>query len=151
MIADSRRLFASGDFEGCLRRLGEVLKLRPEHPAAKELELEAEGRARQVETASAGAETIYEVRGAEGLEQTSFPDEPVPAVSPVLTTAAPSTLGDATVLPERAVHAEMPTIVAAGPPKMTGATVADSGSESADGTALDTVGSPHRAGASTRR
>ena len=142
MVADSRRLFASGELDACLRRLGEVLKLRPEHPAANELSVEAEGRARQVETPAAEPETIYEVRGTDDLERTRLPDEPAPTLSPaggdVTATAAPSTLADATVLSERTVHAEAPTIVA-GPPKMTGAAVADSASEAADVASLDTI------------
>ena len=80
MVADSRRLFAAGEFDACLRRLGDVLKVRPEHPAANELRVEAEGRAREVETAAAEPETIYEVRGTDDLERTRLLDEPAPAL-----------------------------------------------------------------------
>ncbi|HXJ77705.1 MAG TPA: protein kinase [Candidatus Methylomirabilis sp.] len=46
MVSDARQLLASGDISGCLRRLNDVLTLRPDHAGAQQLRVEAE-RARE--------------------------------------------------------------------------------------------------------
>ena len=55
MMGDARRLLAVGDAAGCLRRLDQVLALRPDHAAAAALRIEVENRLRQADVAPQGA------------------------------------------------------------------------------------------------
>src|SRR5215813_2434094 len=52
MMGDARRLFDSGNFSACLRRVSEVLRLRPGHAVAEGLRREAEKKLRESESAA---------------------------------------------------------------------------------------------------
>jgi hypothetical protein len=51
LMGDARRLQSLGDVVACLRRLDQVLTLRPDHAAATALRIEVEDRLRQTENA----------------------------------------------------------------------------------------------------
>ena len=55
MLGDARRLLASDDVTAALRRLTDVLTLRPDHAGAKALRLEVEARLRESEAAACHA------------------------------------------------------------------------------------------------
>ena len=115
MVSDARRLLDSGDVAACLRRLSEVLELRPGHAGAEALRLEAEQRQREV--ANTQDVTIYSRWSADSLEETIPQSEralgspTVVAESPAERTEAPTEQVEApAVRAEPAVLVDAPTV-----------------------------------------
>jgi hypothetical protein len=127
MAAEAERLLAAGEIQDCLRRLGELLALRPGHAVADGLRLEAERRLRESEADAAKGETVYSGRGPGGLGRTVHPEERTAASAPAdegLTVLRPPTIRDHAAPGGLAPNAEAPTVMADGP-AVTGAVTAD--------------------------
>ena len=124
MMRDARRLLKSGDVPGCLRRLGEVVALRPGDAAAEALRRQAEGEQSEVDAAPPPRIPIDEVtvvrehppeRMLETVFQTPAPTEQSPGASiltpPAVEHGEPPSEGFApaeapTVLADRAMLAD---------------------------------------------
>jgi hypothetical protein len=113
MVSDARRLLESGEVAACLRRLTEVLTLRPGHAAAERLRLDAEGEQRQ---AMVAAERVEAPAGLEPDIVRSETTAELPATlisTPGVRPEATAEPADApTVVIEATVLADAPTVLA---------------------------------------
>jgi serine/threonine-protein kinase len=106
MLGDARRLLEADDVEACLSRLHEVLTLRPAHPAAEQLRLDAESRRRELRAAAERATSAVDV--VADRDQTHFQeDRRASAESATEVVRAPEPVDrDATVVAQLATGVE---------------------------------------------
>ncbi len=117
MMGDARRHLQSGDVQACLRRLGEVLALRPGDTGAQALRRQAEDEQREIEAAARPPIPIDDVtvvreRAPERTRETVFraPAPPEPSAGPDILTPPPIEVGQPPS--EGFAAAEAPTVLA---------------------------------------
>ncbi len=115
MMRDARRLLKSGDVQGCVRRLDEVLALRPADAAAQALRRQAEDEQREVEAGTALAPvddvTVIRERPPERAEETVVQAAPPPAQSTAPGVVTPPAVERRQPPSDRFATAEAPTVL----------------------------------------
>ena len=139
LTGTARRSLEAGDPATCLRRLDEVLALRPGDEAAVALRRQAEEKLRQLETASRRM-TDTAPRGEAPTVSARAPGQtgPMPAAraeAPTGLTKAPGVRVEPTESGERTELIEQPTVLADRPAPSSGVPAVEPGRESLDVTA----------------
>jgi hypothetical protein len=119
MVNDARRSFDGGDFAACLRRLEEVLALRPSHAGAEALRRQAQerlqrpGAARAVPGAADESPTVLDQPTI--LADRTRLDAPTGLVTPAEVDLDPPTVLDAPTVLMNPTVPDAPTVLAAPP------------------------------------